>query len=137
MGSSWAAALGASGEPRSWRQRESTLWAKAELWGPKSHPGVLSLLQLFLKSPPPKSKQILVEPDSFHGFFFPNFFFPVSLSACGFLSVPLTLHLPGNALIFLLFLGFFTSFCLLPSRCPPTAPMCHSLIRACGSWGPV
>lgn len=68
---------------------------------------------------------------------FPNFFFPVSLSACGFLSLPLTLHLPGNALIFLLLLGFFTYFCLLPSPCPPAPPMCHSLIRTCGSWGPM
>lgn len=36
--------------------------------------------------------------------FSPNFFFSVSLSACGFLSLPLALHLPGTAFILLLFL---------------------------------
>lgn len=54
--------------------------------------------------------------------FFPNFFFSVSLSACEFLSLPLTLHLPGTAFSFLLFLNFFHPLLPTPSSPSPRTP---------------
>lgn len=102
-GSLWEVGLGTSRETR---YRESTLWVTPDLWGPNSHP---ILCVLFSSPTLLRTTSIKVQnktPISQDHFidFFPNFLFSVSLSACGFLSLPLTPHLPGTAFVFSSFL---------------------------------